>query len=233
MAQTLKVFTTVALKGVLEALAPDVRRSHGLDIAMTIGPAGVVLKRVRAGEQHDVLVVTPDVAERMESEGLARAGSSRKIASSVVGVAVRAGAQRPAIATPDELKACLLAAKTVAYTDPSTGAASAVHFMTILEGFGIVDQIKAKAVLGDGGAVAEFVADGRAEIAIQQLSEHCLVKGVDVVGPIPDSLQKVTVFSAAVAAGSQQPEPAAALIALLCEPRVQAGLAKHGLTPEA
>ena len=137
---------------------------------------------MREGRNTDVLVVTPDLFDELVQEGHCAAGTGRNIASSVVGVAVKAGAPRPDISTAEAFKQALLAAKSVAYTDPSTGAASGVFFMSLAERFGIADEMKAKAKLGSGGPVAEFVASGEAELAVQQLCEHKLVPGVDVVG---------------------------------------------------
>jgi molybdate transport system substrate-binding protein len=149
----------------------------------------------------------------------------------VIGIAVRAGAPRPKIDTADDVRQALLAARSVAYTDPSTGAASGVHFVQLLERFGIADVVKAKAKLGDGGPVAEFVARGEADIAIQQLCEHMLVPGVDVVGPLPDELNKTTTFTAGVAKSAAAPIEAAALIRLLQAPHVRAAMPSHGLQP--
>jgi molybdate transport system substrate-binding protein len=159
------------------------------------------------------------------------AGTERDIARSVIGVAVRAGEQQPKIGTPDELRATLLKAKSVAYTDPATGAASGVHFMQILERFGIADAVRAKAMLGSGGPVAEFVASGEAEIAIQQLCEHMLVPGVDVVGPIPDELNKVTTFTAGIATATAAQDLSAQLIQMLMAPQGQNIMPSHGLEP--
>ena len=91
--------------------------------------------------------------------------------------------------------------------------------------------MKAKAKLGDGGPVAEFVARGEADIAIQQLCEHMLVKGVDVVGPLPDELNKTTTFTAGVTKSAAAPNEAAALIKLLLAPHVRAAMPSHGLQP--
>ena len=227
----LHVFTSVALKGVLEQFGPEFRQSTGYGLAMTYAPAPVVVRRVREGVAADVLIVTPDSWPVLVRDGNAVAGTERDFAQSVVGVAVRAGAPHPKIGTADEFKETLLRAKSVAYTDPATGAASGVHFMKLVETFGIADAIRAKAKLGIGGPVAEFVASGEAEIAIQQLCEHMLIAGVDVVGPIPAELNRTTTFTAGVAARSSAPEIAAALIALLTAPHVRAALPSHGLQP--
>ena len=227
--ETLKVFTTVALKGVLERIAPEFTQATGFGLAMDFAPAGTVVRRMREGKTVDVLIVTPDTWPVLVQDGHGAAGTGRNIASSVVGVAVKAGAPRPDISTAEAFKQALLAAKSVAYTDPSTGAASGVFFMSLAEKFGIADQMKAKAKLGSGGPVAEFVASGEAEIAVQQLCEHKLVRGIDVVGALPDELNKRTTFTAGVAARAASPKAAAALIALLGAPHVQRVMPEHGL----
>ena len=229
--RNLNVMVSVAFRGLFEQFEPEYRKSTGLGFAPVYAPAGTVVKRVRAGEQTDLLVITPETMKLMIDEGLGVAGSEHNIATSVVGVAVRAGAPKPKIATAEDIRAALLAAKSVAYTDPSTGAASGVHFMQIAERLGIADAVKAKAKLGDGGPVAEFVARGEAEIAIQQLCEHMLVKGVDVVGPLPDELNKTTTFTAGVTKSAAAPNEAAALIRLLRAPHVRAAMPTHGLQP--
>jgi molybdate transport system substrate-binding protein len=227
----LQVFTTVALKGVLEQFGPEFRQSTGYGLTMTYGPAPVVVRRVREGTVADVLIVTPDSWSDLVREGNGIGGTGRDFATSVVGVAVRAGAPHPKIGTATEFKNALMQAKSVAYTDPATGAASGVHFMKLMEGFGIADAIRAKAKLGSGGPVAEFVASGEAEIAIQQLSEHMLIAGIEVVGPIPAELNRTTTFTAGVAARSSAPKEAAAVVALLTAPHVRAAMPAHGLRP--
>jgi molybdate transport system substrate-binding protein len=231
--KSLAVFTTVALKGVLERIAPEFTRATGFVFALAYAPAGVVVRRMREGAAADVLVVTPDTWPPLVEDGIGVEGSERDIASSVVGVAVKTGAPHPDISTPEAFKRALMAAKSVAYTDPSTGAASGVFFMSLAEKFGIADAMKAKAKLGSGGPVAEFVASGEAEIAVQQLCEHKLVPGIDVVGALPPEINRTTVFTAGVASKAAAPKEAAALIALLCAPHVQKVMPEHGLTGRA
>ncbi len=231
VAGNLNVMVSVAFRGLLEQFEPEYRKITGLGFAPVYAPAGTVVKRARAGEKTDVLVITPETMKLMIDEGLGVAGSEHNIAKSVVGVAVRAGAPKPKIATAEDVRAALLAAKAVAYTDPSTGAASGVHFVQIAERMGILDAMKAKAKLGDGGPVAEFVARGEADIAIQQLCEHMLVKGVDVVGPLPAELNRTTTFTAGVTRLAAAPNEAAALIKLLLAPHVRAAMPSHGLQP--
>jgi molybdate transport system substrate-binding protein len=227
--KSLTVLTTVALKGVLERVAPEFAKATGFGIASTFAPAGVVIRRMRDGASADVLVVTPDTWPVLEKDGLGAPGTGRDIASSVIGVAVKAGAPHPKIGSAEEFRQTLIDAKSIAFTDPATGAASVVHFMQLAEQWGIADQVRAKGVLGDGGPVAEFVAQGRAEIAVQQLSEHKLIAGVEVVGALPAAMNKTTTFTAGVAARAAHPKEAAALIALMCAPHVQRVMPEHGL----
>jgi molybdate transport system substrate-binding protein len=233
MAGQLNVLTTVALKRIFEGLADEFRQATGYSLNLSFGPGGTVVKRVREKVAADVIVVTPDAIDMLVAEGLVVAGSGRTLGSSVVGVAVRAGAKRPAIGTVEQFRDALLEAKSVAYTDPSTGAASGVHFVSLLDRFGITEAVRAKAKLGDGGPVAEFVARGEAELAVQQLSEHMLVPGVDVVGPIPAELNKVTMFAAGVTTSSKTPQEASKLIALLAAPHIQKRMPACGLMPAA
>ena len=229
--RNLNLLVSVAFKGLLERLEPEYRQATGLGFAPIYKPAGTVVNLVRGGTPADLVIVTPDSWKTLVQYGSGAAGTERDIASSVIGVAVRAGAAKPAIGSAEDLRRALLAARTVAYTDPSTGAASGVHFVKLLEGMGIADAVKAKAKLGDGGPVAEFVASGEADIAIQQLCEHMLVPGVDVVGPLPAELNRTTVFTAGVLTSAASPDEAAALIRLLLAPHARAAMPSHGLQP--
>jgi molybdate transport system substrate-binding protein len=229
--RNLNVMASVAFKGLLERIQPEYRQATGFGFAPVYAPAGTVVRRVRSATTSDLVIVPPETMKLLIDEGFGVAGSEHNIASSVIGVAVRAGASHTRIETADDVRNALLAARSVAYTDPSTGAASGVHFVQLLERFGIADTVKAKAKLGDGGPVAEFVARGEADIAIQQLCEHMLVPGVDVVGPLPDELNKTTTFTAGVTTSAAAPNEAAALIRLLLAPHVRAAMPSHGLRP--
>lgn len=232
-AGALDMFTTVALRGVLEELEPEFRASTGRGFTMAFGPGGIALAHVRAGNINDVVVSAPPVLETLTSEGFLVPGSIVEVTRSIVGVAVRAGAPKPAIGTVAEFRAALLAAESVAYTNPATGAASGVHMAKVLEQLGIKDQVNARAKLGGGGPVAEFLARGEATLAVQQICEHMLVPGVDVVGPVPDEVQTVTTLAIALHARAPAPDAGRALIELLRSPRGQSVLPKHGLQPIA
>src|SRR5262249_5060448 len=140
----------------------------------------------------------------------------------------RRGAQRPDSASPEALKRALIAAKSVAHS--KTGM-SGIYFPTVLARLGIADAMKGKIVIPDPGTpVGEVVAKGDAEIGIQQISELLPVAGVEIVGPLPDALQKITIFSAGVLAAAKEPDVAAALLKFVAveSPRL---LKQKGLEP--
>jgi molybdate transport system substrate-binding protein len=128
-----------------------------------------------------------------------------------VGVAVKAGAPRPDVSTPDKLKAALLAAKTVGYSQGTSGQ----HFQTVMQRLGVTDAVKAKAVVVQGRPVGAAIASGEAEIGVQQVAELRPVGGVDVIAEMPPELQKQIPYSAGVGAKAKDAATARALVAFL------------------
>jgi molybdate transport system substrate-binding protein len=148
--------------------------------------------------------------------------------NSKIGVAVKSGAPKPDISSADAVKRALLAAKSVAYSDSASG----VYISTeMFKNLGITDEMKDKAKKIPATPVAEIVARGEAELGMQQISELKAVTGVDIVGPLPESLQKVTVFSAGIASASKEPEAGKALIKFLASPEARKTIVDSGLEP--
>ena len=141
---------------------------------------------------------------------------------------MKSGAPKPDISTPDALKRALLAAKTVAYSDSASGVYVSTEMFPKL---GIAEEMKDKARKIPATPVGEIVAHGTAEIGFQQMSELKPVAGIDIVGPLPDELQKITVFSAGIATVSKQPEAGKALIKFLASPAARGEIVKSGMDP--
>src|SRR5207247_5074245 len=127
------------------------------------------------------------------------------------------------------LKQTLLAVKSFVYIDPARGGTSGIHFASVLQRLGIADAVKGKAVLWPGGFAAEAVVSGQAELVVHQISEILPVKGVAHVGPLPRELQKVTTYSAGLAAKSAVPDAARTFVAYLARPAFKAKFAAAGL----
>ena len=213
-AASLRVLSSLALGESWHELKPKFE-AHGRPIDVVLATGGAISKRIAEGEAADVVISPTPGIEGLVKAGKLVAGTSRPVASSGVGVAVKKGARRPDISTAEALRRTLLSAKAVAYSDPAGGGGSGIHFANVLQRLGIADQVNAKAKLGSGTLNGEVVARGDADIAIQQVPELTGVAGIDIVGPLPDELQLMTSFSAAVLSSSKDPKGANALIGFL------------------
>jgi molybdate transport system substrate-binding protein len=206
----MKVLCTNGLKTVMLDLVPAFERTTGTKLTITWGSTNGLLKELDAGASGDLTILTAEVIDDLIKRGKVAAGSRVDLARSGIGIAVRKGATKPAIGTPDALKHALLAAKSVAHS--KTGL-SGIYFPTVLARLGIADAMKSKIVMPEpGNPVGEVVAKGDAELGVQQISELLPVAGVDIVGPLPAELQKITTFSAGLLAGAKDPDTAKALV---------------------
>lgn len=227
----LKILTTISLKGLLDELSGTFRQQTGHDLDMTFGPAGTQFDKVRSGTAYDIVIVVPYAIDTMIAEGYVEAGSQQDFTKSISGVAVKAGTPHPTICTVENFKQALLDAKSVGYTNPATKASSGVHVAKILGELGIADVVNAKTTFGQGGSVAELLITGEIEIALQQISEHLLVEGVEVVGPLPDKIQLEITLASGVHTQVSDRHSAATMINLLTSPDTHPILQRNGLFP--
>src|SRR5207253_1324315 len=155
--------------------------------------------QIRRGVPADVVILAREGLSELIAEGRTVAGTDTDLARSIIGVIVHAGAPRPDISTVEALKQTLLRAKSVAMSSSTSG----VYLTTVLfPKLGIADQMKDK--ISTAGAVA--VGRGDAELGLQQVSEVLPIPNVDFIGTIPESVQYVTIYAAAVVKGSTQIE---------------------------
>jgi len=204
------ILCTNGVKSVMLELLPEFERARSTKIAVTWGSTNALLKDIKAGLGGDVAVLTAEAVDELIDQGKAVAGSRVDLARSRIGVAVRKGAKQPDIASPEALKRALIAASSVAHS--KTGL-SGLYFPTVLARLGIADAIQSKIVIPDPGTpVGELVAKGDAEIGIQQISELLPVAGIEIIGPLPEPLQKITTFSGGVLSAAKEPSLAEALL---------------------
>jgi molybdate transport system substrate-binding protein len=223
----MKVMSTLALNHAWSELKPKFE-AGGHRIELVVGTGGSINKRIAEGEPGDVVISPTPGVERLEKDGMIVAGSTRVVAKSGVGLAVKKGAPRPDISTVDALRRTLLAAKCVAYSDPAGGGGSGIHFAKVLAQLGIADQVNAKARRGSGVLNGEVCARGEADVAIQQIPELTGIPGIDIVGSLPETLQQMTSFSAGLLSSGKDPKGAKALIEFLASRDVAAMLRKAG-----
>ena len=213
-AETLKVLTTGAFKQVVVAVAADYEKRTGHKIDIQNDTAGAVTKRVTAGEAFDVLVLTPAGLKTLGSSGNIDASSILPLAKVAIGVAVKQGASLPALKTVEDFQAAVRNARKVAIINPASGGSSGIYLEGLFQRMGMADEVKAKAVLVNGGLVAEKIVTGEADLAIHQISEILPVAGVTLVGPLPEAIQNFTAYAGAGNANTSKKELANAFLQL-------------------
>jgi molybdate transport system substrate-binding protein len=224
-ADEIKVLSTIGVKPALPEIVAEFERATGHKVAIVWGNAATLKTRYLEGEQADVAVLTAAAIDDLIKAG--KVTGKLDLARSGMGFAVRAGAPKPDISSPEALKRTLLAAKSVGY---SSQGASGVYFVTVLERLGIAAEVKAKHK-DTPGAVGELVASGEAEIGMQQIPELAAVPGVEVIGPLPGELQVMTMFSAALDAKAKDNEAAKAFVKFISGPAAAAAYKAKGLDP--
>jgi molybdate transport system substrate-binding protein len=228
----IKVMSAGAVQAMVTALGAEFERETRHKLNLNFGTAGSLRDRFEGGEIPDLLILSASIMETLDKDGAFVAGSRTDLGRTVTGVAVKEGAKPPDISTPEAFKQALLAARSVAYTDPKAGGSSGTFFAGLVQRLGIADAVNKKAVLGKRGyEVAEAVADGRAEIGTTFISEILTVKGVKVAGPLPGELHNVNTYTAAIPAGSSSRDAAAALLRALTNPATAARWTAAGLEP--
>ncbi|HZZ91399.1 MAG TPA: molybdate ABC transporter substrate-binding protein [Usitatibacter sp.] len=222
------VLSAGAVESAFHDVAGAWERSSGNTVKASFGPVGELRKRLEAGATPDVVIVPAELVAPLAAQGKVDAATRRDLGVVSIGAAVHEGAPRPDISTPEALRRTLLEAKSVTYMDPTRGT-SGKHFdESVLPALGIRDAVRAKATLGQGGSVAEKVARGEAEIGFQQITELLPVKGVTVLGPLPDALQKRTTYTAVVAKDAPHAAQARALVDALASPAGRKAFVERG-----
>ena len=239
-ATEIKVLSAVGMRQVMFDLGPEFERATSRSLAITFDSTGRIAKRIASGEMVDVVVINRSAVEALGTDGTVVASSVAHIARSVAAVAVREGAAKPDISSPEAFKRLLLSATLVARPPPDVGGSSGDHIVKVLERLGIATEVSAKSVLvmpGDPGQVAESpgdaVAKGKADIALHQLQELMAVRGIEIVGPFPGNLQGNFTFSAAICASAKDTDGAKALIEFLRTPHARDVIRAKGMEPIA
>ena len=232
-AAEVRVMISGGLTAAYKVLVPEFERATGHKVLTAYGPsmgttANAIPVRLERGEPADVLIMVGYALGDLVKQGKVVADSRVDLVKSPIGIAVKSGTPKPDIGTADAVKRLLLAAKTIAYSDSASG----VYVSTeMFDKLGIKDAVRDKARKIPATPVGEIVAHGDAEIGFQQISELRAVEGIDIVGPLPDELQKITVFSAGIASVSKEPDAGKALIKFLTSPAARPEIVKSGLDP--
>ncbi|MEO6079126.1 MAG: substrate-binding domain-containing protein [Steroidobacteraceae bacterium] len=222
---SLRLISSMATRDLLAELAARYELETGQPVAAEAAGGVDVAKRVSAGEVMDVVVLASTAIDKLIAEGRIT-GSRIDLVRSGIAVAVQAGAARSSIASEADVKLLVLAAPTLSY---STGP-SGVYLEKLFERWEILQLIRPRIVVPPPGVpVGSLVADGTAALGFQQLSELKNLEGITVLGPLPDCIQSMTVFSGGVCASSMNADAARGLLRYLALPEVAALKQQHGM----
>jgi len=224
-----KVIISGGFTAAYRELLPEFEKTSGVTVTTTSGGSvgngpNTIGAQVRRGVPADVIILAREGLKDLISEGRTVPGSDVDLARSVIGVIVRAGAPKPDITTVDALKQTLLRSKSVAMSSSTSG----VYLTTVLfPRLGIANEMKDKITTNGAAAVGR----GEAELGLQQVSEVLPVPGVDYVGTIPEAVQYVTTYAAAVVKESTEIDASKKLITFLSSEHARAAITKSGMEP--
>jgi molybdate transport system substrate-binding protein len=225
-ANQIKILSGGAMKSLMVEVAPLFERAIGTTVEIKFALTSVLTKEIEDGAAFDIALLPRPELDALVEAGRIAAGTQTDITRSAVGLAVRAGAPKPDIGTVEALKRTLQAAKSIGYSDGPSGA----YIAELLVRLGIAGEMNPKTRL-TSRPVAEIVAEGEAEIGMQQIVAILPVKGAELVGPLPGELQNIIVYAAGLATGTRQSGTARAFIAFMATPEVVRMIRAKGMEP--
>ena len=215
-----------------DAVLPEFERQSGYEVDSKLSPSlgnnpDSVDSRLSRGESADVVIMAGRGLDVIAAKNLVMPGTRVELARAPAGLAMKKGAPKPDISTPDALRETLLAASSIGYSISASGQYVSHE---LFEKLGIQEQMKDKArEVTDLIPVAETVARGDNQYGFQAVSEILPVKGADLVGKLPDEVEFVTPVSAAIVASSKNPDGARSLLRFLTRQEMSVVLERHGL----
>ncbi len=225
----LNVLAAGAVEAVVREMVGRFEKESGHTVKLAYAPVGALRDKIYAGEPADLTIVTPVIIEQLLARGLVRPGTRTDLGQVGGGIAVRKGAPRPAIRTPEELKGALLGAKEIYHADPKIATAGA-YFLQVADRLGIGEEVRKKGrTAGGGKASMELMARSTAEaIGLTQISEILSVPQVELVGPYPGDLQRMTTYTGILLERTRHAEAAEAFLRFLTSSPIQARFRQQG-----
>ncbi len=217
----------MATRQVLAELAAAFTERTGQAVAIESVGGVDAARRVQSGERFDVVILASDAIDKLIAAGHLRPGRADLVRSGVA-ACVREGAPLPDLGSEAAVKAAVLAAERISY---STGP-SGVALQTLFQRWGVAEAVADKTVQAPPGVpVASLVAKGDVSLGFQQLSELLNVPGITIVGPLPEPIQIVTVFSAGIPADTPRSAAVQAMIEYMRSPDADAAKRRQGMQP--
>lgn len=224
-AAPLQILGTGATEAPVEELGHEFTRATGRVVVTATGNGGQVAARIRAGATPDVVLNAGPAIDALIRDGFASAASRREMGRMRLGIAVRAGLDTPDLATEAGLAAFLRAASSIGISDAATGATSGQHVLALLERLGVTPEAAGgprREAFARGIGAVRAVAQGDVFCVITQISEIVAVPEARLVAPLPEALQLVTPYVAAIPTRAPDPAAAARFLELAAGPVGQA-----------
>ena len=216
----------------IQELAKAFEAKTGIKVKATIGAVVASKDRVVHGEPFDVPIVEVPYDAEVIASGNVAPNTATALCNIALGVAVKKGAPKPDISTPEAVKRAFIAAKSIAHVNPSpTGAASGIAATEAIQKLGIAEQIKSKITMGNGGArTMALVANGQAEIGMTLLP-GMTDPGIDIVGPLPREVSPPIAVIGFASTHAKDPAAARQLLTFLASPEAAAIYKAHMMQP--
>ncbi len=228
--ETFGVMTSGASTAALLSLLPELEQLTGRPVVLLSRSVGAgetyIPNLLKRGEVADIVIVADDLLRQCIVDGLVVEGSRVPLVQSLIGMAVRAGASKPDIASVEAFKRTLLDAASIAYSASVSGQYLAQDLWPRL---GIAGAVLPKARCIAHERIGAVVARGEAEIGFEQVSELLPELGIAHVTALPPAVQKMTLFSGGVATSSADPDAASAELHFLASPQAYAAIIASGL----
>jgi len=227
-AAEIKIMSTPAASTALRMAAADFERATGHKVVITFSNIATTRKRVAAGEDFDMLVVSPKAIDDLTQEGKLAAGASLNMGRTGLALVGHKGSVRPDIGTVESFKRTLLNARLFAYS--ATGE-SGIGFLKVLDKLGITDAMKPR--IRAASNMSAMVESGEAELGITGVGAGLSYTQLEYIGPLPAAVQEYVYMAAGVGANAKSPEAARALLKYLDDPAVVLAMSANGLEPPA
>ena len=227
-AAEVRLICSNALQSVMVELGPQFEKATGHQLVITYGSTGPLKAQIEKGAAFDLTILGPAAIDDLTKQGKLAAATRVEVARSGMGVAIRKGASKPDLGSTEAFKRALLQAKSIAFSSSISG----VYLSTeLFQKLGIADQVLPKSKRIEVGRVGAAVARGEAEIGFQQKSELVTVPGIEYVGPLPEPVQRTTVFAAGIVQDAKNAAGAKRLIEFLAGPSARPAILRSGLDP--
>ena len=225
---TIRVMTTRAIATVINETGNVFEKTSAYKLSVTTDIAITMVRKIQAGETFDVLVASPQQIDTLIRQGKIIAETKTSLARSGIGVAIRAGAEKPGISSIEDFKNALLNAKSIAYLKEGQ---SGIYVDGLIKRLGLADALKSKIVRPDRDIVSQLVANGEVELGLVVITQILTTPGVELAGPLPREIQSFVEFVAGVSTNSKVPAVSKELIKFLKSPRSARVMKLQGMEP--